>query len=95
MTPGPGPRSRLPAEWPLLLVLAGVTVGLIVVALHHFRPGSVLMGATLLGAALLRLVLPAREAGLLAARGRLVDTVTLTALGLGLVVLALSVPPRT
>jgi hypothetical protein len=91
----PGRRFRLPAEWPLLLVLSGVGIGLLVVVAHHFRRGSVLMGAAVLGAALLRLVLPAREAGLLAARGRLADVLTLTALGTGLVVLALSVPRRS
>ena len=80
-------------EWPIALVLVCVTVSLIVVAANHFRRGSVLLAASVLLATGLRLVLPARTAGLLAVRSRLVDVIALGSLGGGLMVLALVVPP--
>lgn len=80
-------------EWPIALILGCVTVSLIVVAANHFRRGSVLLAASVLLATGLRLVLPARQAGLLAVRSRLVDVIALGSLGGGLMVLALVVPP--
>jgi len=80
-------------EWPITLVLACVLISLIVVAANHFRRGSVLLAASVLLATGLRLVLPARQAGLLAVRSRLVDVIALGGLGGGLMVLALVVPP--
>jgi hypothetical protein len=80
-------------EWPIALVLSCVAISLIVVAANHFRRGSVLLAASVLLATGLRLVLPARQAGLLAVRSRLVDVIALGGLGGGLMVLALVVPP--
>jgi hypothetical protein len=76
-------------ELPLALVLIGAGSGLIVVAAHHFRWGNVLIGGSVLFAALLRLVLPTRKAGLLVVRSRFTDVVTLIVGGGALVVLAL------
>ena len=76
-----------------MVVLAGVVVSLGVVMSNHFRRGSVLLAGFVLLSALLRLILPAREAGALAVRSRMVDVLILGALGLGLFVLALVVPP--
>lgn len=87
-----GPFRRLIAELPLELVIAGVGLGLIVIADHHFRVGSVLIACSIIAGAGLRLMLPARRAGLLAVRGRLVDVVTLAVLGAALLALALAVP---
>lgn len=80
-------------EWPIGLVLTCVAISLLVVAANHFRRGSVLLAASVLLATGLRLVLPARQAGLLAVRSRLVDVIALAGLGGGLMVLALVVPP--
>ncbi len=98
MTPAPVNSAR-PArprwgvgELPLALVLAVVGVGLIVVAYHHFRVGSLLVAFAVLGAAVFRLVLPARRAGLLVIRGRVLDVTTLAVLGTALLALALAVP---
>lgn len=91
------PRLRLSqrrlGELPFALVLGGVALGLLATGLHHFKRGSVIMGAALLLGALLRLLLPEHKVGMLAVRGRLLDVVTLFALGVLIVVAALIVPP--
>jgi Protein of unknown function (DUF3017) len=86
-------RLHLPREWPIAVVLAAIAVSLSVVALNHFRRGTVLLALSVLLAAGLRLALPAREAGLLAVRSRLLDVMTLAGLGVGLLIFALAVPP--
>jgi Protein of unknown function (DUF3017) len=90
-------RSRrslpLPREWPITLILLGVVASLLVVALNHFRRGTVLLALFVLLAGALRLVLPAREAGLLAVRSRVIDVLTLSGLGAALLFFALIVPP--
>ena len=77
---------------PLVAVLAVVAAGLLLGAAGAWRPGAVVIGAGVLLAAGLRLVLPARQAGLLAVRSRRLDVAMLLVLGTGLVVLASSVP---
>lgn len=81
--------SRVAAEIPLALVICGVGVGLLVIALHHFRWGNVAIASSVLGGAVMRLVLPARRLGLLAIRSRLTDVATMGGIGGGLLVLAL------
>jgi hypothetical protein len=54
--------------------------------------GAVVLGAALLAAAIARLLLPARLAGLLSARKRVTDVLTLTAFGVGLLVAGLTLP---
>jgi hypothetical protein len=54
--------------------------------------GGVVGGIALLLAALIRLVLPARLAGLLATRRRVTDVLTLTIFGTGLLVAGLVLP---
>ncbi len=82
------------ANWPFALVCLGVLAGLgVVVLLDRFRRGTLVMaGAVLLGA-WLRVLLPEEQLGLLRVRGRAFDVVTMLALGLGLSVVALVVPP--
>lgn len=80
-------------ELPFVLVGGGVGFGLVVVSLHHFKRGSVLMGAALVLGAALRLLLPEERAGLLAVRGRAFDAVTMASLGLLIAVAAAVVPP--
>jgi hypothetical protein len=81
--------SGVLGEIPLALIICGVGSGLIVIALHHFRWGNLLIAGSLLAGALFRLVLPTRRAGLLAVRARITDVVTMSVMGAGLMVLAL------
>lgn len=73
----------------LVVALAGVVV---VVAFGKWRQGSELIGLAMLGAAAGRLLLPDRMAGLLAVRGKTVDVLSVTAIGVGVVALAIAVP---
>jgi hypothetical protein len=84
-----GPRY----QWPLVLVLGGLVGSLLVVADDHFRRGSMLFSAFVVLAFFLRLILSDRDAGWLAVRSRGVDLACLGALGLGLTVFTLIVPP--
>jgi hypothetical protein len=87
------PRRGLRSEWPVLVVLALMLVGVVVtVVFDRFRRGTVVMaGAVILGA-WLRAVLPADRAGVLAVRRKSVDVICLGSLGLGLLLVALVVP---
>ena len=81
---------------PYLAVLTGVAAG-IYIAWHQgdghaAGQGGVVAGTALLVAAVLRLALPARVAGLLAVRHRGTDTVTLIALGTCLLTVGLVLP---
>lgn len=95
-----GPRPPRPwyqqiaGQWPLAVVLLAVSGAMLVVGLGHWKRGSFLLGVTFLLAAVLRLALPEERVGLLAVRTRAVDVACLAVLGVGIVVLALVVPPR-
>ncbi|MGH8890965.1 MAG: DUF3017 domain-containing protein [Acidothermaceae bacterium] len=84
----PGRVSRFFAEVPLALVIAGVGVGLTVIAMHHFRWGSLAISASVLVGGIFRLVLPTRKAGLLVVRSRFTDVIVMGFLGGALLVLA-------
>ena len=75
-----------------LLVLGVGTVGIAVVWGGDWRLGIRLLAAGLCFAALLRLVLPRKDAGMLAVRHRLVDTVLLGGVGAALFFLAATIP---
>jgi hypothetical protein len=79
-------------QLPLLAVLALVGVGLAVVAFGHWRTGIVIIGVALIGAAVLRLLLPLRRVGFLAVRSRPVDVVLLAVTGLAVTVIVLTIP---
>lgn len=84
--------AGLVRQLPLLSVLLVVGLGLLQVAFEHWRRGVVIIGLALVGAALLRLLLPVRRAGFLAVRSRTVDVVLLACTGVALTVLALTIP---
>lgn len=77
-------------QWPLIVVLLVVLTGLAMVAWWSWPLGLTVFAGGLLLAALLRLVLPRREVGLLAVRGRIFDVVFLVICGAGLLLLVLS-----
>jgi hypothetical protein len=79
-------------QLPLLAVLLTVGVGLLLVTFEHWRRGLVVIGLALIGAALLRLLLPVRRVGFLAVRSRPVDVVLLAGTGLALTGIAISIP---
>ena len=78
-------------QLPLLAVLITVGIGLLLVTFEHWRKGLVVVGLALVGAALLRLLLPVRRVGFLAVRSRPMDVVLLAGTGLLLTVVALSI----
>lgn len=89
-------RSRSRAwlrEWPITLVLAGVALAMILIALDSFRRGCVVLSASVLLAAFLRLLLPDDDAGMLAVRTKKIDVITLGLLGIGVTVFTFWVPP--
>ena len=79
-------------QLPLFAVLVAVGVGLGMVALEHWRRGLVVVGVSLMVAALLRLLLPVRRVGFLAVRSRPIDVVLLAGVGAAVVAVALAIP---
>ncbi|MFD2685667.1 DUF3017 domain-containing protein [Streptomyces phyllanthi] len=79
-------------QWPILAVLAAVGLGLLLTALDVFRYGTILIGAALLGGAVLRWTVP--DVGMLAVRSRFTDMVTYGVLGTAIVLLAMMAQPK-
>ena len=77
-----------------LLVLVVVIGALVVAAVDEWRTGVRIMGGALVFGALVRLVLRARDAGMLAVRHKVLDAVILLALGGLLIFLAGSIPEQ-
>ena len=75
-----------------LAVLAATGVGLVIVWGGDWRLGITWVGAALIAAAAVRLVLRRRDAGMLAVRHRFVDALMLGGVGGVLVFLAESIP---
>jgi hypothetical protein len=84
--------AGLVRQLPLLAVLVTVGVGLLLVTFEHWRWGLVVIGLALIGAGLLRLLLPVRRVGFLAVRSRPIDVVLMAGAGLALTVIALAIP---
>ncbi len=75
-----------------LLILAAMAVGIVAAYIDDWRLGVRIVGLALVAAAVLRLVLPQRDAGMLAVRHRLVDVAILAAMGAALIFLAGDIP---
>ena len=73
---------------PLIVILAAVAAGLWLVWAHHPRKGLGTIALALAVGGLLRLLLPPRDAGLLAVRSRRIDVIVLFVLSGMVVVLA-------
>ncbi|MCF3182137.1 DUF3017 domain-containing protein [Streptomyces polychromogenes] len=88
----PGAVSTPARQWPMLSVLAATAVGLLTTAMGHPRIGCLVIGVALIGASVLRRVLP--SVGMLAVRSRFTDMVTYGVLGVAITLLALVMEPR-
>lgn len=80
------------AQWPITIVLIGVAISMLMIAMDYFRRGSIVLSASVLLAAFLRLLLPDADAGMLVVRSRKVDVLTLAVLGVGLTIFTFWVP---
>lgn len=97
MTPEEEPRRvpSTPGGLVYLVVVATSAVGLLVVALGPWRRGVAMMGIALLLGAVMRSVLPDRNAGMLRVRRhRWIDVLMLGGVGLALIVLASVIPDQ-
>ncbi|GAC1326202.1 MAG: hypothetical protein NVSMB13_10690 [Mycobacteriales bacterium] len=93
----PRKRHRTLRELPLIAVLVLGGVGLLIInhrtsTGYPWRRGLFVVAAAPLLGALLRLVLPPRQAGMLVVRSRGVDVALLAGLGLAVLVLTVVVP---
>lgn len=76
----------------LVVVVAGIVAGLLLVFLGQWRVGCLLIGGILTVAGLVRMALPKDWNGLLQARSRFVDVITLLVMGVMIMVLSIAVP---
>ena len=83
--------SDVVAQWPLLILLAGVLVTLGFVMVDRWRRAALLLAVVAFVAAAMRAVLPDSTTGLVRVRGRGFDVAFLLALGGGILWLALSI----
>jgi len=74
------------------VVVLGLVLGMMVVAIGFFRVGAVTLSGAALMALFLRVLLPTRDVGLLAVRGRWVDVGVLAMLSFSLALFAFWVP---
>jgi hypothetical protein len=89
------PKAATPVAWlPYLIVLAGTAAGLLVASQGSGNAGrgAGLVGAALLVAALARLALPPRYAGLLVSRSKTQDVAAFAVLGAAVLAVAASLP---
>ncbi|MDQ1688345.1 MAG: hypothetical protein QOK42_1320 [Frankiaceae bacterium] len=94
-TPTPRGASSTTADLlrePLVWLLVALTAGLVVIRAHHTRVGLAIIAGAVAAAALLRLALSPRAAGLLVVRTRGFDVAALAAMAGGLAALAVLVP---
>jgi len=73
--------------------VAGTCIALVIMKLgtHHLKSGTLVLAGVLLTAAIARLVLPDRLAGMLSSRRRLLDVAIFAVLGIGLLAAGLGV----
>jgi len=75
-----------------LVMLAIAGTGLVFVVLGDWRTGVRLIGGALVFGSLVRLVLPSRDAGMLAVRSKLLDALFLSGTGAAFFFLAATIP---
>jgi DUF3017 family protein len=84
-------RTTLIDHLAFVLVFSVTVAAFVLIISYRWRRGATLLGGALLLAAGLRAILSDRRAGLLAIRGRSVDVLSYTALGLALVAVAVTI----
>ncbi len=86
-----GVAARSLQQWPLLIVVGGVVLGLAIAVLvdDSWRIGCLVIGGSLLVGAVERIVLPRRDAGLMQVRSQTFDVGVLALAGVAIIVLAL------
>jgi hypothetical protein len=91
---GRDPRPSKLAWLPYLIVLAGAAVGMLIAwqGSKYTARGAGLIGASLLVAALARLILPERYAGLLASRRKASDVLGFAVFGAAVLAVAIALP---
>lgn len=77
-----------------LVVLLVTALGIGVVVVGDWRVGVRVVAGAILAAALVRLVLPQRDAGMLAVRHRFVDCLVLAVVGCALIFLSVTIPDQ-
>lgn len=85
------------AQVPYWLTLCGIALGLLWIrgGERDVRGGTLVIAGVFLAAAVARLGLPDRRAGMLSSRRRILDVAAFAVLGIGLLVAGLVFPART
>nr|WP_083655461.1 DUF3017 domain-containing protein [Vaginimicrobium propionicum] len=86
------PYQNYLSPWALLACLTVFTIGIVLVVDWHWRRGTFVMGLAMLLAAILRIILPPKMAGLLVVRTKIFDVSVLLAGWLAITSLAVFVP---
>ena len=83
--------TRSLRQWPLLIVVFGVVLGLAIATLgdNTWRIGCVVIGSSLCVGAVERIALPRRDAGLMQVRGQAFDVAVLALTGAAIIALAI------
>jgi hypothetical protein len=84
-------RANLIDHLAFVLVFSVTVAAFVLIIGYRWRRGATLLGGALLLAGGLRAILSDQRAGLLAVRGRSVDVLSYTALGLALVAVAVTI----
>jgi DUF3017 family protein len=84
--------AGLVRQWPLFLVIVAVGIGLGLVAVEQWRRGLVVIGLALIGAALMRLLMPLPRVGFLAVRSRALDVALTGGTGAAIAIITLAIP---
>jgi hypothetical protein len=93
-SPEASAAARSLRQWPLLIVVAGVALGLGIAFFgpDTWRLGCLVVGSSLAVGAVERMALPRQEAGLLQVRTKPFDVAVLALTGAAIVALAIVVP---
>jgi Protein of unknown function (DUF3017) len=86
-------RAVLQTQWPILLVGLIFATAFVLAGANFWRRGSLLIGIGVGVAAVLRLVLPDEQAGLLVVRSKGIDFVTTATVGAAMVYIASTIDP--
>lgn len=87
-------RPRTLGGMVFLGVLIAALAGVVVAALGPWRLGVSLLAVSLLVGAGSRLLIPEPNSGMLKVRGRYIDAIILTGLGIALLILAATIPDQ-